>query len=303
MNKPSIYQLNNVTKRYDSQFALQLPHLEIERGKVLSLLGPTGAGKSTLLRILSGVERPTDGDVQFEGSALHGKQFPLTSRRRITMIHQRPLLLTGTVKTNVEYGLALRRIREKTHKVEKILRILGLTELASKSVRALSGGQAQLVALARSLVIEPDVLLLDEPTAHLDPARVRPRTRSIAGGIRSLSLIRLGLLGNDVQFFVIESAGERLIFANIFDTAGRIDLFLQVETPIGRVNLHTSQTCGLVIIRASHRDMKHASRFLGAACPGLRPGNWKRNFLRVWFVVRFATEQRLSVNQCLAVRR
>jgi tungstate transport system ATP-binding protein len=90
----------------------------------------------------------------------------------MTLVHQRPVLLTGTVRLNVEYGLRLRGSRDRARKVDGILDRLGLTRIASQSSQTLSGGQTQLVALARALVIEPDVLLLDEPTAHLDPAHV-----------------------------------------------------------------------------------------------------------------------------------
>ena len=88
------------------------------------------------------------------------------------MVFQTPRLLTGTVRANVEYGLRLRGLRGRSRSVEGLLDRLGLMRLATQSARSLSGGQAQLVALARALAIEPDVLLLDEPTAHLDPAHV-----------------------------------------------------------------------------------------------------------------------------------
>jgi len=146
--------------------------MDLPPGEVLGLLGPTGAGKTTLLRLLAGLERSSAGEIVFEDSPLAAIDPPLALRRRITMVHQHPALLTGTVQFNVEYGLRLRGDRNRTRKVIDVLDRLGLTKIASQSAQTLSGGQTQLVALARSLVIEPDVLLLDEPTAQLDPAHV-----------------------------------------------------------------------------------------------------------------------------------
>jgi tungstate transport system ATP-binding protein len=166
------YQLDGVTRRYGERTVLGINRLEIRRGEILGLVGPTGAGKSTLLRLLAALEPPTSGKLYFGDVRLGNGALPLEVSRRITLVFQRPMVLSGTVRANVEYPLRLRGPGHKSDQVQRALDALRLQDLAARSARTLSGGETQLVALARALVLEPDVLLLDEPTSNLDPARV-----------------------------------------------------------------------------------------------------------------------------------
>jgi tungstate transport system ATP-binding protein len=168
-----IYRLQNVSKEYDSRRVLQVDHLRICRGEVFALVGPSGAGKSTLLRLLNFLEPPTTGRIRFLDLEFGASQpIPLHYRRRVTTVFQRPILLNRSVKANVSYGLKLRGRDDPGEAVEQALEEVGLIDLARQRARTLSGGEAQRVALARAIVLKPDVLLLDEPTANLDPYNV-----------------------------------------------------------------------------------------------------------------------------------
>jgi tungstate transport system ATP-binding protein len=166
----TVVEITEVRKAHASGFALEVERLQVHTGEVLCLLGPTGAGKSTLLSLLAAVSTPDRGTLRLDDQPLHGWQVPIENRRKVTMVFQRPLLLTGTVRRNVEFGLKLRRTRCTT--VDAALARLGLATLSERRASSLSGGETQLVGLARALVISPSLLLLDEPTASLDPARV-----------------------------------------------------------------------------------------------------------------------------------
>jgi tungstate transport system ATP-binding protein len=168
-----VYRVQNVTKEYEGRRVLQVENLKIERGEVFAMVGPSGAGKSTLLRLLNFLEPPSGGRIRFLDVEFSANQpMPLDYRRRVTTVFQRPILLNRSVQANVGYGLKLRGFRESDGKIEEALEQVGLQHLARQRARTLSGGEAQRVALARAIVLQPDVLLLDEPTANLDPYNV-----------------------------------------------------------------------------------------------------------------------------------
>ena len=166
-----IYRLENVRQVYAGKTVLDVPYLEIERCAILGLVGRNGSGKSTLLRLLSFLETPAEGQVFFESKPAAPEAQRL--RRQVTLLGQEPYLLKRTVFANVGYGLKLRGEAgrpEAAGRVAAALRMVGLDPVAfgPRPWHALSGGEAQRVALAARLVLEPKVLLLDEPTASLD---------------------------------------------------------------------------------------------------------------------------------------
>jgi tungstate transport system ATP-binding protein len=154
--------------RYAGSLALDVPRVEALEGEVLALIGPNGAGKSTLLRVLGLLERPTEGVVYHRGRpAPSGGRELLALRRRFASVFQEPLLCDATVEANVALGLRLRG-QPSREAVALWLDRLGVSRLAGRHVRTLSGGEAQRVSLARAFAVRPEVLLLDEPFAALD---------------------------------------------------------------------------------------------------------------------------------------
>lgn len=165
----SLVALRGVEVVRDGTAILSLDRLEVREGELLALLGPTGAGKSTLLRVLHLLERPAAGSVSWRGTKVSWP-VPLELRRRIAMAFQDPLLFSGSTLENVLYGLSLRGESGAAAR-EKAMEALGLLHvdhLAERGARTLSGGEAQRTALARALVLRPELLLLDEPFAALD---------------------------------------------------------------------------------------------------------------------------------------
>jgi tungstate transport system ATP-binding protein len=161
------YELRQVEVSYEGRRILEVDQLEVQQGETLVVVGPNGAGKSTLLRLLNFLEPPSGGRLLFRGEPVPHPA-PLELRRRVTTVFQRPALLNRTVWDNVAYGLRVRG-GAPGEPLRELLRRLDLEDLAQARAGSLSGGEAQRVALARALAVRPEVLLLDEPTANLDP--------------------------------------------------------------------------------------------------------------------------------------
>ena len=168
----SLIEVVGLNHRYGERKVLENINLNVDKGKAFALIGPTGAGKTTCLRLIDLLEVPASGDIYFNGMCIpkFGKQ-RLEIRRRMALVLQKPQVFNLSVYDNVACGLRWRGEEKERidKKVNDILEIVGLELLKSRNARTLSGGEAQRVALARALVVEPEVLLLDEPTANLDP--------------------------------------------------------------------------------------------------------------------------------------
>jgi tungstate transport system ATP-binding protein len=168
----AVYRLDSVRHRYGDRVVLDIGRLEVARGETLAIVGPSGCGKSTLLRLLQFLERPASGSVWFEDRLIDSEP-PLDLRRRVTTVFQRPLVLNRSVSANLAYGLDVRGRGHRPADIGALLKALGLAQVAHVPARTLSGGEIQRVAFGRAVAFDPDVLLLDEPTANLDPRNVR----------------------------------------------------------------------------------------------------------------------------------
>jgi tungstate transport system ATP-binding protein len=164
-----VVELRDVRLGYAAGFTLDVTALDVTVGEVLVVIGPNGSGKSTLLRVLGLLERPAHGQVLMDGRPVDARD-ALAERRRMTTVFQEPLLADASVAANVALGLRFRGVPgpEIERRVTRWLARFDVGGLADRPARTLSGGEAQRVALARALVLEPALLLLDEPFAALD---------------------------------------------------------------------------------------------------------------------------------------
>jgi ABC-type Fe3+/spermidine/putrescine transport system ATPase subunit len=209
-------ELDGLTHRYgkNEEPALSNLTLSVEPRELVALLGPSGCGKTTALKIIAGLLRPTSGDVRVEGRSIVGAP---PEKREAAMVFQKSLLFPHmSVASNVGFGLKMRGVsrEESGHKVETALRRVRMEGFADRKPDELSGGQQQRIALARALVTEPRLLLLDEPLSSLD-ANLREEMRELVK--------RLQREGGYTTVFVTHDQEEAVVLADrialIFDGA------------------------------------------------------------------------------------
>ena len=251
--KNIILKGKNLVKSYNQRFTLNIPSLEFEEGKIYALLGPNGAGKTTLLNLLSLLEKPDRGEIFYKEKRIDPSS--LDYRRRISLIMQDPFLFHTTVYNNVAYGLKVRSLNRKEirGKVSKVLGLVGLLGFEGRKAHGLSGGEAQRVVFARALVLQPEILFLDEPTANID----RRNTEIIEETIRRINRERVTIvlathnfsqaysLANEVISLldgrIVEASPENLFSGIIEETDGLKEVFLSPEVKITLVTEKTGR--------------------------------------------------------------
>ena len=170
-----ILEIKNLDQSFGNHQILSNVNLKINKHEVFVIIGPTGAGKTTLLRVIDLLDQPTSGHVLFNGTDVTtSPKLRQKLRRRISYVQQKPMVFTMSVHDNIACGLRWRKEPKGTtrQKVEAMLNLVDMRDYRNRNAKTLSGGETQRVAVARALVTEPEVLLLDEPTANLDPISV-----------------------------------------------------------------------------------------------------------------------------------
>ena len=176
-NSENIIEVRGLVKAFGDLVVLDGVDLNIKRGEVVCIIGPSGGGKSTLLRCLNRLEEPTDGEILFEGASITDKKCNINQiRRKIGMVFQQfnlfPHMSVLKNMTCAPMKLLHMNRFEAEEKAKKLLERVGLLEKADAYPNQLSGGQKQRIAIVRALMMNPDVLLFDEPTSALDPEMV-----------------------------------------------------------------------------------------------------------------------------------
>ncbi len=202
----SLVKLNNISHTYGTKSVINDLSLSMEANRLTCLLGSSGCGKTTILRLIAGLDKPASGEIIIDNKTVSKKNeiVVLPQNRATGMIFQDLALWPHfTVYKNIAFGLTERKEKNVKERVIEVLTFFGLTEHANKYPHQLSGGQKQLVAIARSLVLKPKILLMDEPLANLDVKLKRKILDHISNLIREFNLTIIYVTHDHKEAFAI----------------------------------------------------------------------------------------------------
>lgn len=166
-------EIYNLKKIFENNTVIDIPYLKIKKGKITAIIGPSGSGKSTLMALINGLAKPSEGKIIIEGEEFSAnRDYSEYIRKQMTMVFQEPVMFKETLEKNIEYGLKLRGVKDIKNKIFNISELLGIQDKLKQRASTLSGGEASRASLARAMVFEPKLLILDEPTSNLDPQNV-----------------------------------------------------------------------------------------------------------------------------------
>jgi len=229
-------KIDGLTRKFGDRAALAGVTCYFDPGRISAVIGPNGSGKSTLLRAVAHLDSGQDrGSISY---VRDGAELPLhqSLRRIVTLVAQRPTLFRMSVKGNVEYGLRLRGIprREVDRRTDEAIEAAGLGRLAYTDALTLSGGEAQRAALARAYALRPEAVLLDEPTASLDPENTALAERLIASMNRDYGVTVVLVTHNLFQAGRLSDRTYMLMDGRLVEEGETKRVFLEPENPITR---------------------------------------------------------------------
>jgi tungstate transport system ATP-binding protein len=224
-------QIQGIEKLYRGVKALDSVTIDAQGGEIIALIGANGVGKTTLLKIIAGLEKPDKGVIQVNNQTLTDVEL----RQACTLVFQRTAMFSGSVYDNLAYGLRIRGQPENQikQKITQVLATVGLNDFEKRKAKKTSGGEQQRISLARALLLEPKILLLDEPTANLDPNSARIIEKNIISRRSSDTIIILAT-HNLGQAKRVADATIHLHEGHIIEKAITKDLFDNPHSEITR---------------------------------------------------------------------
>jgi ABC-type Fe3+/spermidine/putrescine transport system ATPase subunit len=278
----SVVELTGIRVTRQEHTVLEVPALDVRQGEIVAVIGPNGAGKSTLLRVLGLLESPSGGEVRFRGVSVTPRD-GLALRRRMASVFQEPLLADATVHDNVALGLRFRHVdvRHVEPRVQTWLERFGIAHLAARRSRTLSGGEAQRAALARALVVEPELLLLDEPFSSLDPPTREALIDDLGRILREERTTTVLVTHDRTEAMVLGDRVGVLMAGRLvqMDDAGQVFRAPLSEDIARFVGVETILDCRVLESAGDHSIVEAGVQHIQVAEPAL-PGEWVRLCLR-----------------------